>query len=347
MFYFGPRLDPNQESLMNTRHRALLAFLLSFVSLALAAPAEAGQTLRIATLVPKNSSWGKVFRVWQKAVKAKTNGELELDVYYNGVSGMEDNMVGKMKSGQLDGALLSSAGLSNVYRDVMVLQLPGMIRDWSTLDKVRKAMDADVRQGFGASGFTLLAWSDVGLVREFSRGFEPRRPSDIKGKRPLVWRGDPITPVLYATIGSVVPIPLSPAEVLPALRTGNVDYLLAPALAAEQLQWTPYLDYVSRHVTAVAIGGTIVRSDKLERMPADVRETFSSLNEKMEKMQAARVRSDDDASYQRLSKSSKVISLTPAELAAWQTVMKEAVRRLSQGTFPAEKIEKVKKLAGA
>jgi len=347
MFYFAPRLDPKQGALMNTRHRTLLAFLFSFLSLALAAPAQAGQTLRIATLVPKNSSWGKVFRTWQKAVKAKTQGEIELDVFYNGVSGMEDNMVGKMKSGQLDGALLSSAGLSNIYRDIMVLQLPGMIRDWPTLDKVRKAMDADLRQGFGAAGFTLLAWSDVGLVREFSRGFEARRPGDVKGKRPLVWRSDPITPVLYATIGSVVPIPLSPAEVLPALRTGNVDYLLAPALAAEQLQWTPYLDYMSSHVTAVAIGGTVLRSDKLERMPADLRETFASLNEKMAKMQASRVRSDDEASYQRLSKSSKVVSLTPAELAAWQAVMKEAVRRLSQGTFPADKIEKVKKLAGA
>src|SRR5215208_48619 len=152
---------------MKTRHTSLLSFLVLCVALLFAAEVHAGQTLRVATLVPKNSSWGKVFRTWQKAVKAKTNGELEIDVFYNGVAGMEDNMVGKMKSGQLDGALLSSAGLSTIYRDVMVLQLPGMICDWSTLDKVRKAMDADLRQGFGAAGFTLLAWSDVGLVREF------------------------------------------------------------------------------------------------------------------------------------------------------------------------------------
>ena len=322
--------------------------LLSVMALGLAAlislPAQAKETLRIATLVPKKSSWGKVVRTWQKAIATKTDGNLELDVYYNGVQGMEDSMVAKMKSGQLDGGLLSSAGLSTIYRDIMVLQFPGMIRDWATLDRVRKAMDAELRQHFKAAGFTLLAWSDVGLVREFSHGFEPRRPSDIKGQHPLVWRNDPITPTLYGTIGAVVPVPLSPGEVLPALRTGKVDYLLAPAIAAEQLQWTPYLDYVTNHITTCAIGGTIVRNERLERLPADLRQALLDLNDKMASAQADLVRKDDVASFQRLAKSTKLVTLTPAEHAEWQKVMNEALRRLTQGTFPAASVDRVKKL---
>jgi TRAP-type transport system periplasmic protein len=331
---------------MNRRFKSLLASLALGASLLASPLAEAAQTLRVATLVPKNSSWGKVYRTWQKAVKTKTDGNLEIDVFYNGVQGMEDSMVAKMKSGQLDGALLSSAGLSTIYRDIMVLQLPDMIRDWATLDKVRKAMDADLKQGFAGAGFTLLAWSDVGLVREFSKGFEPRRPQDIKGKRPLVWRNDLITPTLYGLIGTVVPVPLSPGEVLPALRTGKVDYILAPALAAEQLQWGPYLDYVTNHIVTCAIGGTVVKTDKLDKLPADVRQTFFGLNEKMASTQAARVRKDDAASFERLSKTTKLVQLTPDELGAWQSVMKEAVKKLGQGTFPAASIEKVRKLAG-
>ena len=53
--------------------------------------------LRIATVAPKSSAWGKLFKVWQRAVDKKTHGKLQLVVYYNGVQGSDDAMVGKMK----------------------------------------------------------------------------------------------------------------------------------------------------------------------------------------------------------------------------------------------------------
>src|SRR5688572_9988271 len=138
------------------------AFALGAASLAVA-PSASAETLRIAMLAPKNSAWGKIFKVWQTAVKKRTDDKLSLEIYYNAVQGMEDSMVGKMKSGQLDGAMLSSAGLALIDRSVMAMQLPGMIDDWAMLDRARKALDGDVRQGLQSNGFTLLAWSDVGL----------------------------------------------------------------------------------------------------------------------------------------------------------------------------------------
>ena len=220
-----------------------------------------------------------------------------------------------------------------------------MIGDWATLDRARKALDGDVRQGLTAAGFTLLAWSDVGLVHEFSHGFEPRRPEDIKKRRPLVWRSDMITPVLYSTIGTVVPIPLSPAEVLPALRTGKVDYLMAPAIAAEQLQWTPHLDYVTSHVVTAAIGGTVLKTNKLEALPADLKAALLETSIKMGEAQAKQVRKDDADGFRRITKSTKVVTLTPAEHAAWDKVYKDTIRRLGQGTFSQALIDKVSKLA--
>src|SRR5262245_10142851 len=76
-----------------------------------ASPARAATTLRVGSLAPKVSSWGKILRTWEKAVTDKTAGQIQLDVYYNGVHGMEDAMVAKMRTGQLDGAVLSSVGL--------------------------------------------------------------------------------------------------------------------------------------------------------------------------------------------------------------------------------------------
>src|SRR5215204_76419 len=188
-----------------------------------APPDAAAQTkLRIATLAPKNSAWGKVFKVWGKAIEQKSDGKLQADIFYNAVQGDEGAMVAKMKTGQLDGAALTSVGLSLIYRDVMVLQLPGVVDSWAVLDKVRDEMKGDLEKGFEAQGFKVSSWGDVGLVRQMSKGFAIRRPNDMKGKMPAVWRNEPMGPIVYAAIGGMVPVPVSVPELLPALRSGKV-----------------------------------------------------------------------------------------------------------------------------
>ena len=102
----------------------------------------ADETVKIGTLAPKSSPWGKVFETWIKAVNEKSSGNLELQFFYNGSQGDEDGMVGKIKSGQLDGAAVTGVGLSKVYKPILALQMP-LFTSWSKLDKARDAMKAD------------------------------------------------------------------------------------------------------------------------------------------------------------------------------------------------------------
>jgi len=196
------------------------------------APARATQKIRLATLAPRNSTWGKVLGVWQKAVEAKTDNGVALDIYYNGVQGDERAVVAKMRTGQLDGAALSSVGLSVVFRDVMVLQLPGVTNSWPLVDLVRNLLHEPIEEGFRHEGFEVLGWGDIGLVYQMSKGVEVRRPTDLRGRRPLAWRNEPTAPMFFSLVGQVVSVPLDPTEVLPALRSGAVDIVAAPALAA-------------------------------------------------------------------------------------------------------------------
>jgi TRAP-type C4-dicarboxylate transport system substrate-binding protein len=326
--------------------RAVAVLVAIGALLGTASASAAPQKLRIATLAPKNSAWGKVFKVWAKAIDKKTDGKLQLDVYYNAVQGNEDSMVGKMKTGQLDGAALTSVGLSRIYRDVLVLQLPGVVDSWHVLDKVRASLQTDIEKGFTDQGFTVLGWGDIGLVRQMSKGFAVRRPNDMKGKHPVVWRNEPMGPTIYATIGGVVPVPLSPPEILPALRSGKIDVVNAPALAAEQLQWTPYLDHVSSTVSVCAIGGTVVRRKALDDLPADVKEAFFAIQQKMQKNNTNRVRKLDDEAYKRISNKMKIVEMTPADRAEWEKVLRESVKRLGQGTFDRALIDRVLKITG-
>ena len=304
------------------------------------------KTVRVATLAPKASSWGKIFRAWEKAVKQKTDGQLELQVYYNGVHGMEDAMVGKMKTRQLDGAVVSSVGLSELYHDILALQLPGVLNDWKKLDRVRNAMSKELDAGFDKAGVKLLSWADIGLARPYSTGFAIRKPSDLKGRQPLAFRNDPMLRAMYEGVGQVTPTQLSVAEVLPALRTGNVNALFAPGLAMEQLQWAPWVDHVTDWVLVAAIGGTVLRKDVLDDMPADVRSTFIKIQEKLGEVQTERVRKDSHDSYKRVTQRMKHVTLTKAERAEWESAAVAARARLAQGEFAPELVERVVQLAG-
>lgn len=333
--------------------RDMLRWLRALAPLAAAAvwltttPAHAEpRKLRFATLAPKNSSWGKVFKVWAKAVTKKTDGKLELDIFYNAVQGGEESMVTKMKSGQLDGAALTSVGLSRIYRDALVLQLPGVVDSWELLDKVRAAVGPDIEAGMAAEGFRLLGWGDVGLVHLMSRGFAVRVPQDLRGKSPAVWRDEPIGPQVFAAIGGVVAVPVTPVELLPALRSGKVNVVSAPALAAEQLQWVPQLDHVGANVSVCAVGGSVIRQQALDDLPGDLRDAFLQLQEKMSAKSAGRIRKLDADAYERARKKMTVVELSDAEREEWRKVLKPVIEQLAEGTFKRELVKKVVELSG-
>jgi TRAP-type C4-dicarboxylate transport system substrate-binding protein len=302
--------------------------------------------VRFTTLAPKNSSWGKVFDVWEQAVTKKTEGKLKLEVYYNGVQGMEDSMVAKMKSGQLDGAALTSLGLSRIDKTIGAMTLPWVITSWAKLDKVRPAIAPTFEKSFKEQGFTVLGWGDVGLVYGFSKGFASTKPSDVRGHRPLVWRDEPVGPIVYSLIGQVTPVPLNPTEVLPALQAGSVDMISAPALAAEQLQWVPHLDHVTSEPIVTATGATVFRTATLDKMPADVKSVFLGIQGKVGKVQNKRIRDLDKQAYERITKRMTVVKISGKDRDEWEVVARKSLKRLSQGQFPAPLMRQVAQLAG-
>src|SRR4051812_33240765 len=87
--------------------------------------ADAAEVIKIGTLAPAASPWGQVFKIWADAVSKKSSGAVELQFFYNGQQGDEGAMVGKMKSGQLDGAAVTAVGLSKIYKPILALQIPG------------------------------------------------------------------------------------------------------------------------------------------------------------------------------------------------------------------------------
>ena len=257
--------------------------------------AEEGYTLRIASLVPEGSSWMKVLNAWNKTLKERTNGKLKLRFYPGGSQGDERDFVRKMRVGQLDGGVVTMTGMSMLIPAMNVLVLPGLLETYEKLDRVREKMAPDFGAMFEKEGFKFVGWGDAGKTRLFS--VKPiKRPSEIKAMRPWVWKDDPIFVEFYQVIGASA-VRLGVPEVYPALQTRMVDVVSSSAITAVSFQWYTRVKYMTAHNSAIIVGGTMMRKDKYDELPADLQEAFDSTAARAHEILNKVVRKEDEKAY--------------------------------------------------
>lgn len=307
--------------------------------------AQPTEKLTIGTLVPRHSAWGKVFRVWALAVKKKTDGRLRLKFYWNGSQGDEATMVGKVRAGQLDGAALGARGLSEIHRPILSLQLPGLFREWRDIDRVQKVVLKDFQAAFEKEGFYLSSIGAVGRARAMSSGRAIRTPEDLKAMKPVGLRGDLIGPAFASVLGTTR-VPLSVPEILPALSQGRVNFLVAPPLITEQLQWAPHLDHVTDEVLGIGVGAMILSKSRVDRLDHGLVQVLVKTGTKAGEILRRRIRRLDDEAYERVKRRMTLVRLDGAQRQRWEQIFARIRTRLGQGTFPPTLVERLEKLAG-
>jgi TRAP-type C4-dicarboxylate transport system substrate-binding protein len=331
-----------------TMRTAAIKFLGAVALLAgLGAPnlASAGEVIKIGTLAPAASPYGQVFKIWADAVKVRSNGQLELQFFFNGQQGDEGAMVGKMKSGQLDGAAVTAVGLGKIYKPILALEVPGLFTNWTTLDFARNALKPEFEKGAADAGFMIAGWGDVGLLRQFSKAFAVRVPDDLKAQKPFLWRDDVVQTLLFQTIGGVTPVPLNIPEVLPQLNTGAINFVAGTSLATEQLNWSSKLDTIQDEVRSASIGAIVVSSKRFDALPPDLKAIFVDTGKVAGNALTARIRAEDAAALARLKGKLTVVTLKPEERAKWDTLYKQIRQKLVPGTFAPDLIARLEGFA--
>ena len=254
-------------------------------------------------------------------------------------------MVGKMRTGQLDGAALTANGLSMIYKDVLVLQLPGLYRSWAKLDNARNGMRSNLDAAFDRQGFKVLGWGDVGMAHIMSKGFDVKTPDDLKHKNAFFISGDPIEPMFYSVVGDVTPKQVSVPEILTGLTAGTINVVNAPALAAEQLQWASRLDHINTAITGIGIGALIFSSGKINGLPADAQaallESGKAAGDARRSASATRTTPRSSASRRAWSP----IDPSQADQAAWDHIFADTRARLRGTTFDPAVFDQAVRLA--
>jgi TRAP-type C4-dicarboxylate transport system substrate-binding protein len=321
----------------------LAALLVGLPGTASSTRAEEAITLRIASLAPAGSSWMKVLNAWKATLETETDGRLKLRFYPGGSQGDERDFVRKMRVGQLDGGVVTMTGMSMLVRPMVILVLPDFLDTYEKLDRVRLKMAAEFEKMFEDEGFMMVAWGDAGKTRLFSQK-KIERPSDIKSMRPWIWKDDLVFIEFYDVIGASG-VRLGVPEVYPGLQTKMIDVVTSSALTAVALQWYTRVSYMTGHNSAIIAGGTVMRKEKVDGLPPDLREAFLRTSERVETLLNKTIRRDDQKAYDVVIKKGIVATDTSKYKAEWDASAQQVRDRMTGRVFSKSLLQAVEAAA--
>jgi TRAP-type C4-dicarboxylate transport system substrate-binding protein len=288
--------------------------------------------IKLATLAPEGSSYIATFNSIDKEVREKTDEQVRFKFYPGGVLGDEKDMLRKMHIGQIHGAALTSAGLSAIYNEMDVFQIPFLFQSHDEVDHVLTEMDAFFRKGFEKNDYVLLGWSEGGFVHLMST-----RPvatlDDLRKVKVWTWADSPMTKVIFDE-ANVSAIPLSAPDVLVGLQTGLVDVVYAPPSLAIALQWFTKTKYLTDVNLIYLIGGVVMKKKLFNKMsPAHQNILMDAFRRQMARLKTTIRKENQEALQVMVKHGVKIITPSPAQVAEFKTVSEKAMQRLVDKSF--------------
>ena len=299
-----------------------LSLLLFLISLGCITPSVSADEWRIATLAPNGSAWMKILRRGAKSTSEVTAGRVQTKFFPGGVQGDEKNVVRKLSLGQLDGAALTSAGLSIIEGSIRVLELPRMFQSVEELDYVRSKMWPIFVKRFADKGYRLGEPGDVGFIYLYTK----KRMTTLADLRSVTfWKGndDAITSALFSKLG-LKGVPMGIPKVLSALQTGRVDGCGNSPLGLLAVQWHTNVSFSTSKPISYATGASIVRLKKWKSLSSEDKMAMGKINTAQSAKLRKVVRKDNRKAKKALARSIQESPLD-AEAEAAVTAAAESV----------------------
>ena len=305
------------------------------------ATAGAPVKVRLGTLAPKGSSYTKHLQVMGEAWRKAPGGGALLTIYPDGAMGSEEDMVRRMRLGQLQAALVTTTGLSEIEPGVSGLQsMPKVYRTLEEVDFIAQKLQPMLEKRMEAKGFIVLFWSDTGFVRFFSK--QPVvAPDDLRKTKLFVAASRPAEAEIYRFVGCH-PVPLEVADILPSLQTGLIDCVCMPPSIALALQ----IDGVAPNMLDmnwVPLSGAAVISKKTwDTIPPETQEAIRTSAREAGKLIKADGRRENIESIEAMKKRGlKVNTLTPQLDAEWDEVVAKSYPKVRGTAVPADIYDEV------
>ena len=296
--------------------------------------------IKLATLAPEGSSWVETFNSINAEIQQKTDGQVRCKFYAGGVLGDEKDMLRKMHIGQIHAAALTSAGLSAIFNEMDVFQIPFLFESHGEVDFVLNEMDTFFRRGFDQNNHVLLGWSEAGFVRLMST--KPVATlADLRKVKVWTWEDAPMTRMIFEE-ARVSAIPLSVPDVLMGLQTGLVDVVYAPPSGAISLQWFTKIRYITDVKLIYLIGGVVINKKVFDKIAPEHQKIVRDVWQRQINQLKQTIRKENQEAMQVMVKQGiKIITPTPDQVAEFRNVSAKAIQRLEGQTFSRKILDEV------
>jgi len=325
---------------MKSRFLPVLLLLLPVWAVTPVLQAAETVEIKLATIMPVGTS-GHQSLMEMRAAWQKAAGPAVKLTIYAGMADGEPLLVKKMRARQINAALLTAVGISEIDRSVSSLQLmPMMFRTWGEVDYVRDKIRPELESRLRAKGFEVLFWGDAGWVRYFSK--EPGAvPEDFRKMKMFVLSGVPRQMEIMRELG-YQPVSLETEQILPGLTTGMISVVPVPPFLANALQFNRQAKYMLDLNWVPIVGAAVIRSDVWEKLSPELRVQLKAIAEAAAGKIRTQTRAEDDDAIVAMKKNGLVVqSVTPEMRAAWQKLA-ERTYPLIRGTIvPAEIFDEV------
>lgn len=322
--------------------------ILSLAALAFAwapSPAFAQRvTVKLGTVAPERSPWhNSVKRIAQRWEKA-SDGKVKLSIYAGGVAGDEEDMLRKIKIGQLHAATITGVGLAQVAKSTVALQIPMLMRSYEELDYVRSKLKESIEKDLEEAGFIVLNWGDAGWVHFFSKK-AAQVPADFRDMKIMVGAKDATAEAAWKAAG-FNPVPIAATDVMQGLQTGLVDAFAAPPIFALSSQWFGLAKHMVPVNWSPLNGATVISKRRWDKVPDELKPKLLEIAREEGEKSKQEIRELGDKAVRAMKERGLTVhELTDAERTQWEKAARDAYPAVRGKVIPAELFDRVRELA--
>jgi len=314
---------------MKNMVKKLVLFLtISFVGFN--SPVLIAKSIKIATLSPEGTFWMKNMRAGAKEIKEKTQGRVKFKFYPGGVMGNDENVLRKIRIGQLQGGAITVGSLSHSTPDTTIYGLPYLFSSLDDAAEIRKTTDPMLSKIIEDNGFVNFGFAQGGFSYLMSK--EPIRSlDDLRQRKSWIPEKSDVGLSVYRYVG-VSPISLSLSDVLTGLQTGLIDTVVTSPIGALALQWHTHIKYITDQPVNYLAAMLIIDKKAFYKLSKTDQEIVREVMEKVYKEIDQQNKVDNVAARQALiNQGVKFIELSDSEKQEWEKiddfVIKEMIKK--------------------
>ena len=313
-----------------------------FLALSLCCSVNAySSPLKVGVLVPEGTGWAKIIKKMTAEIKDATKGNVEIKVYYGGSQGDEQDVLRKIRIGQLQGGIFTGKTLGDINGDVRVVEVPFTFNNnrekaLKTLQKLTPFFN----QNFEKNKFKSLATFEIGQIYLVSQT-KIQDLNAIKSVKIWSWEGDPVVNTMFETM-HLIGVPLALPDVLSSLTTGVINAAYAPGIGIISLQWNTKIKYVIDFPISYSIGAFVITGDAWSKMsPAD-QKIVSEISKKYEsEINITNVKDNEDAFKSMKAQKIEFIKFSDSDIKQAQTYRQEIIKKLKGKVFSDDAYKKL------